>query len=93
MNSGDSSVVANKKRMAGNRMYCAVCVLPLIWYHVSDSVAVQVDPFRVRYCPRSPTDEGIYIVKLFAADQARFFWEASWQVTIEATGETFRGRS
>jgi hypothetical protein len=47
----------------------------------------------VRYCPRSPTDEGIYIVKLFAADQARFFWEASWQVTIEATGETFRGES
>jgi hypothetical protein len=52
-----------------------------------------VDPFRVRYCPRSPTDEGIYIVKLFAADQARFFWEASWQVTIEATSETFRGES
>ena len=53
----------------------------------------QVDPFLVRYCPHQPSDEGVYIVKVFAASSARFFWEASWQVTIEATGETFRGNS
>lgn len=45
----------------------------------------------MRYCPYQPYDEGIYIIKVFAADQARFFWELSWQVTIEATNETFTG--
>eukprot|EP01032_Pedospumella_encystans_P015428 gene15428-17646_t len=51
----------------------------------------QVDPFLVRYCPYQPSDEGTYIVKVFAATAARFFWELSWQVTVEATGETYRG--
>jgi hypothetical protein len=50
-----------------------------------------VDPFEVRYCPYQPSDEGVYIVKVFAATQARFFWEISWQVTLESTGEVFRG--
>jgi hypothetical protein len=50
-----------------------------------------VDPFQVRYCPYQPSEDGIYIVKVFAALQARFFWEVSWAVTVEATGETYRG--
>jgi hypothetical protein len=28
---------------------------------------------------------------VFAATQARFFWEISWQVEVEATGEIYRG--
>jgi hypothetical protein len=51
----------------------------------------QVDPFQIRYCPYQPSDEGVYIVKVFAATQARFWWEISWQVTMENTGEVFRG--
>jgi hypothetical protein len=50
-----------------------------------------VDPFEVRYCPYRPQDEGVYIVKVFAATQARFYWEISWSVTLESTGETFYG--
>lgn len=45
----------------------------------------------MRYCPYQPSEEGVYIVKVFDAVKARFFWEMSWQVTIEATGETFKG--
>ena len=56
------------------------------------NILLQVDPFLVRYCPYQATDEGIYIVKVFAAIEARFYWELSWQVTVEATGETFRGK-
>jgi hypothetical protein len=51
----------------------------------------QPDPFHVRYCPYQATDEGVYIVKVFAAVEARFFWEISWQVTVEDTGATYRG--
>ncbi len=51
----------------------------------------QVDPFLVRYCPHQPEDEGVYIAKVFAATQARFFWEISWQVQIEKTGEWYKG--
>lgn len=51
----------------------------------------QVDPFYVRYCPYDPNDEGIYIVKVFAAIEARFFWEVSWRVQLESTGEWFQG--
>jgi len=40
-----------------------------------------VDPFKVRYCPRAPEEEGVYIVKVFSAIKARFFWEISWQVS------------
>lgn len=63
--------------------HCRVPLPPLLFY--------QVDPFLVRYCPYQPSEDGIYIVKVFAALQARFFWELSWQVTVEATGETYRG--
>lgn len=48
----------------------------------------QVEPFHVRYCPYSPDDEGVYIVKVFAATQARFYWEISWQVLEESTGKS-----
>lgn len=51
----------------------------------------QVDPFLVRYCPYDPTDEGIYIIKVFAAIKARFFWEISWRVQVESTGEWYKG--
>lgn len=51
----------------------------------------QVDPFLVRYCPKQPEDEGIYIAKVFAATSARFFWEISWQVQVEKTGEWYKG--
>jgi len=51
----------------------------------------QIDPFKVRYCPYDPADEGAYIIKIFAAQEARFFWEASWQVMIESTGEWYKG--
>lgn len=51
----------------------------------------QIDPFKVRYCPFDPADEGVYIVKIFAAQKARFFWEASWQVMVEATGKWYKG--
>ena len=30
-------------------------------------------------------------LQVFAATAARFFWELSWQVVIEATNETYRG--
>lgn len=30
-------------------------------------------------------------VQVFAATAARFYWELSWQVVVEATGETYRG--
>jgi hypothetical protein len=48
-------------------------------------------PFFVRYCPYSPTDEGVYIVKVFAATKARFFWEISWRVMVESTGQWYSG--
>ena len=51
----------------------------------------QVDPFMIRYCPYKPTDEGVYIIKPFAAQQARFFWEISWQVQVESTGVWYKG--
>lgn len=51
----------------------------------------QVDPFKIRYCPFDPANEGVYIVKMFAAVQARFYWEASWQVMVEATGVWYKG--
>lgn len=38
-----------------------------------------------------PLDEGEYIIKVFAAEQARFFWEISWQVYVENTGVWYRG--
>lgn len=48
-------------------------------------------PFFVRYCPYSPTDEGVYIIKVFAASKARFFWEISWRVLLESTGQWYTG--
>lgn len=51
----------------------------------------QVEPFMVRYCPYSPDDEGVYIVKVFAATQARFYWEISWQVYLESTKTWYKG--
>ena len=51
----------------------------------------QVDPFYVRYCPYQPEDEGVYIVKTFAAIEARFYWELSWQVQVEETGIWYKG--
>jgi len=51
----------------------------------------QVDPFYVRYCPYQPEDEGVYIIKTFAAIEARFYWEISWQVQVEDTGVWYKG--
>ena len=51
----------------------------------------QIDPFKVRYCPFDPANEGVYIVKIFDAPSARFYWEASWQVMIESTGVWYKG--
>lgn len=51
----------------------------------------QVDPFQVRYCPYQPEDTGVYTVKVYAPTNARFFWEMSYMVTLEDTGETFKG--
>jgi hypothetical protein len=51
----------------------------------------QKDPFTVRYCPSDPANKGVYIIKIFAAQEARFFWEASWQVMVEATGVWYKG--
>ena len=53
----------------------------------------QVDPFYIRYCPYQPSDEGVYIVKPFAANLARFPWEISWQVMVESTGQWYKGDS
>jgi hypothetical protein len=50
-----------------------------------------VNPFYVRYCPASPREEGYYIVKVFSPAVARYFWEISWQVMVEATGEWYKG--
>lgn len=55
------------------------------------SLVGQVDPFYVRYCPYNPSDEGVYIVKPFAATKSRFFWEVSWKVMLESTGEWYLG--
>ena len=51
----------------------------------------QVDPFYIRYCPYKPTDEGVYIIKPYAAQEARLFWEISWKVQVESTGVTYMG--
>merc|ERR1711907_351866 len=51
----------------------------------------QTDPFRVRYCPFQIQDEGVYTIKVFAPTQARFFWEISWQVYVESTGQWYKG--
>lgn len=51
----------------------------------------QVDPFYVRYCPAKVEDSGIYIIQVFAAMQARFYWEISWQVQVESTGVWYKG--
>lgn len=51
----------------------------------------QVDPFYIRYCPRMPEDDGVYIIKVFAATRARFFWEISWRVQIENTDKWYLG--
>lgn len=51
----------------------------------------QVDPFYIRYCPYKPTDEGVYIIKPYAAQKARLFWEISWKVQVESTGVTYMG--
>ncbi len=51
----------------------------------------QIDPFLVRYCPSAIEDEGIYIIKIFDALKARFYWEISWQVYIESSGEWYKG--
>lgn len=52
---------------------------------------MQVDPFYVRYCPYEAEEEGIYIVKVFAAIESRFFWEMSWQVYVEGTDTWYKG--
>ena len=51
----------------------------------------QVNPFHVRYCPYQIEDSGVYTVKVFAPTQARYFWEISYQVTIESTGQIYKG--
>jgi hypothetical protein len=51
----------------------------------------QVDPFNVRYCPYQNEDIGLYTVKVYAPTNARYFWEISYQVTVESTGVTYRG--
>lgn len=51
----------------------------------------QPDPFYVRYCPYQPQDEGVYIARVFASMEARFYWEISWQVQVEKTGIWYRG--
>ena len=51
----------------------------------------QVDPFYIRYCPYQPSDEGVYIIKPYAANLARFSWEISWQVLVESTGQWYKG--
>lgn len=51
----------------------------------------QVDPFFVRYCPYKPEDQGVYIIRVFQPQGARFYWELSWQVQVEDTGEWYRG--
>lgn len=50
-----------------------------------------MDPFLFRYCPYQPEDEGIYIIKVFAATQARFYWELSYRVMVEDTGVWYDG--
>lgn len=50
-----------------------------------------MDPFYFRYCPYQPEDSGIYIIKVFDANKARFFWELSWQVMVESTGVVYKG--
>jgi hypothetical protein len=51
----------------------------------------QADPFYVRYCPYTPEDQGVYILRVFAATQARFNWEISWQVQVEDTQVWYKG--
>lgn len=51
----------------------------------------QVNPFYVRYCPYQPEDTGTYVAKVFAATNSRFFWEISWKVLVEYTGQWYRG--
>ena len=51
----------------------------------------QIDPFQVRYCPHQIQDSGVYTVKVFAPTDAKFFWEISWQVILESTGEVYKG--
>ena len=51
----------------------------------------QVDPFHVRYCPYEVEDNGVYTVKVYAPTKARYFWEMSYQVTIESTGAVYKG--
>ena len=41
--------------------------------------------------PKKPEDTGIYIVKIYAATFARFFWEMSFKVQVESTGEWYKG--
>ena len=52
---------------------------------------MQVNPFYIRYCPLRPEDEGAYIIKVFAPTIARYFWEISWQVLLESTGQWYKG--
>lgn len=51
----------------------------------------QIDPFLIRYCPYKPSDEGVYIIKPYAATTSRFFWEISWKVQVESTGQIYQG--
>ncbi len=51
----------------------------------------QIDPFNVRYCPYTWENGGLYTVKVYAPTRARYFWEINYQVTVEATGEIFKG--
>lgn len=49
------------------------------------------DPFFVRYCPWQPEQDGLYIIKVFGAIEARFFWEISWKVLDESSGQWYLG--
>ena len=55
--------------------------LPHISLSLSPSLSL---PFR-------PTDTGIYILKVYSPTQARFFWEISFRVQVESTGQWYKG--
>jgi len=54
-------------------------------------VCGQASPYTVRYCPNQPYDEGTYIIKVYEPTAVPFFWEFSWNVLIESSGEIYYG--
>ncbi len=64
---------------------------PNTWNDTFHPHCHQVNPFFVRYCPYQPEDEGVYIIKVFAATKAKFFWEINWKIYIESSDTWLRG--